>query len=141
MYNCYCLLLLLGTKVDTTMTVWTFQNQFYGKSKVSVPPFLFGSAHGPTQTRLVNFNGQSGSTSFVTINLTPPLLFHVRQPGRHGQSNLVPGRAFNGNEVLDLNNCGRQIYVRTSQGSNPRPSDPMAGALTSELLRRTILYG
>ena len=41
-YNCYCLLLLLGTKVDTTMTVWTFQNQFHGKSKGSVPPFLFG---------------------------------------------------------------------------------------------------
>ena len=31
--------------------VLTFQKQFHGKSKGSVSPFLFGSAHGPTQTR------------------------------------------------------------------------------------------
>ena len=45
------LLIVIAWNQGRYDNVWTFQNQFHGKSKGSVPPFLFGSAHGPTQTR------------------------------------------------------------------------------------------
>ena len=44
---------------------------------------------------------------------------------------LVPGIAFNCQEVLDLNLAS--TYIRPSQDSNPRPPDQTAEALTNVL--------
>ena len=50
---------------------------------------------------------------------------------------LVPGIVFNCQEVLVLNMAG--TYIRPSQGSNPRPPDKTAEALTTELWRRIFI--